>query len=140
MREVRRGRRDGAQGEGGEIRGGGTGKQMLAQQCSLLATTPSLTTVPPSPCPSVDPSLTFGPSHNLCPPSDHSEAREGRRALLLWFFRCSFSNHGLGKAFFNPWGFNSHLDYDCRAFPPISSGYYHRNSGCACACVCVRPT
>lgn len=32
-----------------------------------------LITAPPIPCLSVAPSLTFGPSHNLCPLSDHTE-------------------------------------------------------------------
>lgn len=133
-------------GRGGEGRGErseevGLGKQMLAQQRSMLATTPSLITVPPNPCPSVDPLLTFGPSRNLCPLSDHREAREGRRALPLWFFHHSSANHGLGKAFFNPSGFllrfGPWLWSSLYAFPLISSGYNHRNSGCACAYVCV---
>lgn len=51
MREVRRERGEGAEREGRGMRGGGTGKQMLAQQCSMLATSPSLITDPPTPCP-----------------------------------------------------------------------------------------
>lgn len=74
MRKVRRERGEGAEGEERDIRGGGTGKQMLAQQCSMLATSPSLITDPPTPCPlSLSLSLNFGPSHNLCPLSDHTE-------------------------------------------------------------------
>lgn len=84
------------------MRGGGTGKQMLAQQCSMLATTPSLLTAPPIPCLSVAPSLSFGPSHNLCPLSGHTERLESRGERCLYGFpRCSL-NHGTEAAFFIP--------------------------------------
>lgn len=130
--------------------GGGTGRQMLTQQCSMLVTTttaPSLCLItgPPIPCPSVTPSLIFGPSHNLCSPSDHTERLEsgGERrltvkgSLFLLFFVKSWDRNNI--FFFITKGFFSDLDYDCGALCALflSSPQGITTGIVVCVCVCV---
>lgn len=106
---------------------------------------PSLIRAPPLPCPSVAPSLTFGPSHNLCPLSPSAERLISRSPQQPLWFSCDLpSNHGIVVEFFphqvlllefGIWLWSSVYTF------PLSCGDYHRNSVCACVhvllCVCV---
>lgn len=105
-----------------------------AVQC---VTIPSLIAAPPPPRLSVAPSLTRGPSHNLCPLSDRTETQEwtGRQdcvsvaayieiIVLQQYFCLSFELWPRSPFF---------------AVLPLSSGDYQRNGACACDYVCVRP-
>lgn len=66
---------------------------------------PSLIRAPPLPCPSVAPSLTFGPSHNLCPLSPSAERLISRSPQQPLWFSCDLpSNHGIVVEFFSPSG------------------------------------
>lgn len=125
--------------------GGRIGEQMLAKQCSMLASIPSLITAPPLPCLSVAPSLTSIPSDNLCPLSDHTEReREARWSggeqglsgfLLLFIFMVQQKHFCLR-------GFYSELDYDRGARCTLLLSFLGITTGivCVCMCLCVSPS
>lgn len=124
----------------GGRRGGGTWKQMLAQQCSMLATTPSLIKAPPIPCLSVAPSLIAGPSHNLCPLSDHPERlTSGWECCLPGIFCYYSSNHGIEAGSVPVVSTVGLVWLDYRGalgalYLPSPQGF---TTGIACVCVCV---
>lgn len=129
---------------GGERMRGGTGKQMLVQQHRSYH--PSLIRAPPLPlpCPSVAPSLTFGPS-NLCPLSPSAERLVSRSPQQPLWFSCDLpSNHGIVVEFFSPIRCCcSNLEYGCEALCTLFLSPAGITTEivcvhvCMCFCVCV---